>query len=135
MDGIHILRGRGNNCTCYDCSVLYGGTCYTTPYNNFLDKIEKSVLKAVDNRYISYGRMNKAIEAIRPHAIKYFKISSKEFDSYFYNWLPLLFIMTSTLHKKDIHPNASAYDVRRKYMEARLFILWGIEKEYKQKNK
>lgn len=135
MAEIHFLRGRGDNCTCHDCSVLYGGTCYTTPYNNLLDKIEKKVLKSLDHKYISKGRINRSIEEIRPLAKKYFKISDSIFDSYFYNWLPLIFIMTSGLHKKDIHPNASAYDVRRKYMDARIWTLWAIEKEYELSKK
>lgn len=134
MAEIHFLRGRGNNCTCYDCAVLYGGTCSTTPDNNFLDKVEKTILKILEGKYISYGRINKAIEAIRPLAKKYYKIDNKTFDKYFYNWLPLVFIITSTLPTKQIHPNASAYDVRRKYMEARLVILWNVEKDYKNNN-
>lgn len=34
---IGILIGRGKNCSCVDCPVLYGGTCPTTPINNKLD--------------------------------------------------------------------------------------------------
>lgn len=29
-----FLIGRGENCTCADCPVLYGGECYTTDTNN-----------------------------------------------------------------------------------------------------
>lgn len=131
MDGLHILKGTGSNCTCYDCSVLYGGTCGTTPDNNFLDKIEKAILKEVENKYFSYGRINKVLETIRPQAKKYFKIDNATFDNHYYGWLPLVYIVTSVLKGKAIHPNASAYDVRRQYMQARLMILWNVEKDYK----
>lgn len=31
---IGVMFGRGENCTCPDCPVLYGGECYTTEENN-----------------------------------------------------------------------------------------------------
>lgn len=31
---IAFLIGRGENCTCGDCPVLYGGECMTTKENN-----------------------------------------------------------------------------------------------------
>lgn len=34
---IGILIGRGENCTCPDCPVLYGDECPTTPINNKLN--------------------------------------------------------------------------------------------------
>ncbi len=131
MDGIHILKGRGSNCTCYDCAVLYGGTCSTTPDNNLLDRIEKGILKVLDNKYVSKGRINKSIEAIRPHAVKYFKITNNTFDKHYYGWLPLIYAITSVLNGKPVHPNASEYDVRDTYMQGRLLVLWKLESDYK----
>lgn len=37
---IAILIGRGSNCTCPDCPVLYGWKCPTTPINNKKDRLK-----------------------------------------------------------------------------------------------
>lgn len=39
---IGILIGYGENCTCYDCPVLYGGECLTTEENNAKARLTNS---------------------------------------------------------------------------------------------
>lgn len=102
MTYIHILKGTGSNCTCYDCVVLYGGKCATTKDNNFLDHLEKKVLKYLTKtptgkpRKISDSYMDKCIEeVVRPEVSKYLKIKRNLFDRQYYSFMPLLFIMTS----------------------------------------
>ena len=99
---IHILKGTGNNCSCGDCSVLYGGECYTTPINNFLDILEKAVINNLKFtptgkiKKISNYQIDSCIETVvRPLFKKYKNIKDTRFYDYFYNFLPLIFILTS----------------------------------------
>jgi hypothetical protein len=73
---IHFLIGNGKNCTCYDCSVLYGGECYSTPDNNFLDKVEKITNLYRSKTYICRSDTNKFLEQIKPIVIKHLNIKA-----------------------------------------------------------
>jgi hypothetical protein len=98
---IHILKGTGDNCTCHDCIVLYGGECDTTPINNMLDKMEEDIQKFLD--FTPTGRKKKpsryAIESavetiIKPMWKKYSK-SKVDFYSKFHIFSPLVYFVTS----------------------------------------
>lgn len=102
MSKIHILRGRGNNCTCMDCITLYGGKCDTSADNNFLDSIEEKVIE-----YLSFtpkGKVRKTSDyfmdscinnIIRPAVRKYAKIHVNQFDRKYYLFMPMIYLMTS----------------------------------------
>lgn len=103
MNYIHILRGTGDNCTCTDCVVLYGGECATTKDNNFLDDLEIKVLKYLN--FTPTGRVRKISDAymdscinniVRPAIRKYTKCHRNQFNRYYYGFMPLLYLMTST---------------------------------------
>ena len=102
---IHILRGTGRNCTCGDCPVLYGGECWTTPENDFLDALGARVAKAtVNGRVVSKNDMHKALEAIRSPVKKYLHISEEIYNR------ELLRSSAITLHHQqriDRRPEAS----------------------------
>lgn len=98
----HFLKGTGDNCTCYDCVVLYGGKCDTTPDNNFLDSLEVKILKYLNftptgrARKISDSYMDSCINNIvRPAVRKYLKVHQNQFDRKYYYFMPLLYLMTS----------------------------------------
>lgn len=99
---IHVLYGTGSNCTCYDCVVLYGGKCATTPINNMLDDLEEAVLEYLGKtptgkvRKKSDSYMDKCIEhVVKPHILSFEKIDGKRFYNYYYGFMPLLYLMTS----------------------------------------
>lgn len=129
MSEIHVLIGRGNNCSCSDCSVLYGGDCYTTPINNMLDKMEVDIEK-----YLSFtptGRKKKlsgyAIDSvieqiIKPVFTKYINNKKIDFYSKYYTFLPLVYLMTS--NKKEFS--------KHYYMKARGMLFNSIETDYKK---
>lgn len=131
MDGIHFLKGTGSNCTCSDCSVLYGGTCSTTAENNFLDRIEKVALTLVGTKsYICRWDTTKFLEAIRPIVRKRYKWSNAEYDKQFYVWLPFLYMAVGYKENKD--KNYDHSDARLMYKRARSLTFWNIEKALKQ---
>lgn len=124
---IHILKGTGNNCTCYDCPVLYGGDCPSTPVNNFLDKIENLLIEFLSKtptgrpRRVSSPMMERVIEEIiRMPFCKKYKISKDRFYNGFYLFLPLVFLMTSD--KKD---------AKEAYRKARIMLFYRISDEIK----
>lgn len=129
MDGIHFLKGTGSNCTCNDCAVLYGGTCYTTPTNNFLDKLEQDVQKWLSftptgrPKKVSDNYTDQCIErVVRPAFMKYKKISRSQFYEKYYSFLPLIFLM-----------NSDKKDAKHMYRKARIMLFWDIEKWYENK--
>lgn len=127
METIHILKGTGDNCSCYDCAVLYGGTCGTTEINNMLDKLEKDLEK-----YLSFtktGRKKKqsayAIDSsiekiIKPVFTKHLKLKKLEFYEKYYSFLPLIYCMTS---------DKKSYD-EQFYKIGRMMLFNDIEKNY-----
>lgn len=130
MNGIHILKGTGDNCTCYDCSVLYGGDCWTTPDNNKLDKLEKSFEQFMSKT--PTGRMKKVsdwayCDFIENHlkTVMCKGMSEKLYYEHFYSWLPLLFMMSSP-HKEK---------ARQRYRQARYSIYYKIKSDYETKEK
>lgn len=129
MTYIHILRGTGNNCTCYDCAVLYGGKCDTTPDNNFLDKLEKQVLQYLN--YTPTGKPRKKSdlysdsvinEIMRPALRKYWKVQNNQFDRKYYTLMPLVYLMTSD------RKEASGW-----YRRSRNWLFNSIHKEFEEK--
>ncbi len=102
MTYIHFLRGSGDNCTCYDCPVLYGFDCPTTPENNFLDQLEASALKYLNLtptgkvRKVSDSYMDSCInDIVRPKVKKFERIHRNQFDRKYYCFMPLLYLITS----------------------------------------
>lgn len=131
MTRIHILKGTGDNCTCNDCSVLYGGDCWTTPYNDFLDMLELAVVNYLTltptgrTRIVSDGIMNKCIEEIvRPMVQKFSKVTRSQFYNQYYGFMPLLYLMTS--EKKM---------ARYWYRRSRLWLFLDFEKSVKESSK
>lgn len=129
MNGIHFLRGSGSNCTCADCSVLYGGDCFTTPVNNMLDRVEERVIKFLT--YTPTGRIKKnsnnhidmAIEhAVKGPVCKFLKIKSDQFYEKYYCFLPLVFLLMS-----------DRKSAKRMYRRARYCLFRSIEEEFKVK--
>lgn len=101
-DRIHILRGRGDNCSCYDCCVLYGGECATTKTNDFLDTLEEQVNEYLNftptgkPRVNSSSYIDKCIDVvIRPAVCKFLKVKKKDFYEKYYVFTQLIFLMTS----------------------------------------
>lgn len=100
-----IVIGKGGNCSCYDCIVLYGGKCATTKDNNFLDDLEKSIAKygyteKGKKRAVTDAFMDNCIsEVVYPKIKKYAKVHRNQFNRHYYSFMPLLFLMTST-HKE-----------------------------------
>ncbi len=128
MNGIHILIGRGKNCTCYDCSVLYGGKCYTTEDNNLLDCLEKNFEHFMSKT--PSGRTKKVSGWAYDDFIENFVkkimckgVSRKKFYDHYWGWLPLLFMMSSP-HKEK---------ARGTYRKARMMVYQSIKKDYEEK--
>lgn len=101
-DGIHILKGTGDNCTCYDCVVLYGGECDSTEDNNILDVLEENIVNYLNftptgrPRKTSDYYMDSCIEkVVMPIVVKYLKIKKNQFYHKYYSFMPLLYLMTS----------------------------------------
>lgn len=131
MNGIHFLKGSGSNCTCYDCSVLYGGKCYTTPTNNFLDRLEKDVRKYLAftptgrPKKVSDHYLDRCIEdVIRVPFMKFAKIDKSLFYKKYYTLLPLIFLMTS-----------DKAEARGMYRRGRQILFTSITDEYKNEQK
>lgn len=130
MTEIHILRGVGYNCSCSDCSVLYGGECYTTEINNMLDKVEKDLEKYLSftktgrkKKESSYAIDSSIEEIIKPAFVKYIKKEHKikiDFYEKYYSFLPLVYLMTSS--KKTYN--------KRMYQRGRLMVFKYIESNY-----
>jgi hypothetical protein len=106
-EGIHVLYGTGANCSCYDCVVLYGGECDSTPTNNFLDSLEEAVIEYLAKtptgkiRKKSDSYMDKCIEVIvKPHILAFTGINGKRFYNYYFGFMPLLYLMTSANKKE-----------------------------------
>ena len=94
---IHILKGTGENCTCGDCSVLYGGDCWTTQMNNLLDKFDEKVYELwVLAKNPSVYQIQKTLAPFKKEIMKMEKITSKEFDEYFYLFSGLFFMAWAT---------------------------------------
>lgn len=129
MTRIHVLKGTGDNCTCGDCSVLYGGTCYTTPINNFLDRIEKTVKSVSKNegKIVSKADMRRALEAMRPLFRKRYKITGAEYDKCYYGYLPLAIFCANGYAEGSKH-NYDKSEARHFYRLARFWVLRDLEK-------
>jgi hypothetical protein len=120
---IHILKGTGRNCTCGDCPVLYGGECWTTPENDFLDALGARVAKAtVNGRVVSKNDMHKALETIRSPVKKYLHISEEIYNENYYALLPLLYIISNGLID-DQKRQYDRRDARSYWQRARMFAL------------
>jgi hypothetical protein len=121
MTKIHILKGTGDNCTCGDCAVLYGGECYTTPENNFLDQLGERIAKAtVNGRIVSKNDMHKALEAMRSPVKKYIHLNDATYNEHYYALLPLLYIIANGL-VLDEKRNYDQSDARLHWKRARMF--------------
>lgn len=130
MTRIHILQGRGSNCTCGDCAVLYGGKCFTTRENNMLDKLEDRVLEYLTKtpggkirEKVTGPMYNRCIEeVVRPAIQKFLKIEKHVFYRRYYSFVPLVFMMTTP------HRESAVYA----YRKGRSLLFWSIEKELKE---
>ena len=121
-----ILKGSGSNCTCGDCSVLYGGTCYTTPINNWLDRVEKIAYSVVGKKkYICATDVNKFLEKLRPLVCNRYKIKRNKFDKNYYMWAPMFY---HCLAYRESNNNYDKYDARKMYKMSRITLLWATEK-------
>lgn len=129
---LHILKGTGDNCSCHDCVVLYGGECYTTPINNMLDdmeaKLELYLAKTPTGREkkkTGYA-IDSAIEKVMmPIFKKEAAITKTVFYKKYYAFLPLVYLMTSEAKHND----------RRLYARARMSIYLDIREGYDRLNK
>jgi hypothetical protein len=121
MTRVHILKGTGDNCSCADCPVLYGGECYTTPENDFLDKLGERISKAtVNGRVVSKNDMHKALEAMRSPVKKYLHVSDEIYNKNYYALLPLLYIISNGL-VADERRRYDRHDARSYWQRARMF--------------
>ena len=104
MNNIHILYGNGENCTCNDCVVLYGGNCGTTPVNNLLDNMELEVLSFLRSTPTGRVRVNsepytdKVIESViypilRTNSVGILTMTN--FNKQYYIWLPFVYLLTT----------------------------------------
>lgn len=134
MEGtrIHLLKGTGSNCTCGDCAVLYGGTCYTTPINNFLDRIDAAALKVVGQKtYICISDLHRFLEKVRQPVKKRYKLTNDQYDERYYSWAPLFYMALG--YREDRNKRYDWHEARRAYRRARGWVLSDIEKALKQK--
>jgi hypothetical protein len=131
MKYLHVLRGSGNNCTCLDCVVLYGGVCDTTKDNDFLDELENKVIKYISFtptgriRKISDSYMDSCInDVIRPIVKKYAKIHENQYLRKYYLFMPLIFLMTSDRKAAELW-----------YRRSRNWVFTDIIKQMKESSK
>lgn len=119
MSDLHILKGTGNNCSCNDCSVLYGGDCYTTPINDFLDSIQEKVRAYIPTmRVREASSADKALNHIKKDLLRELEISSTVYYKRYYVIVQLVYLFTSTF----------AYVDKYEYRRVR-YVLWQIIKE------
>lgn len=123
---IHFLKGTGSNCTCGDCSVLYGGRCYTTPINNWLDRVERIARRIYDEKpYICKTDLRKFLDSIGPLVCKRYKISIEKYSETYYGWSPLFFTMIS--FKVMEGGNYDVASARLMYRRSRFYLLRALE--------
>lgn len=94
MNGLHILKGTGDNCTCFDCPVLYGSDCYSTPMNNVLDEFDAFIeneLVAKNKKQSTYQLFN-AYSVIAGKLHKIDKYKRKVWDNHYSLLSPLFFM-------------------------------------------
>ena len=93
MSNICVLRGRGDNCTCDDCVVLYGGECWTTKINDALDKFDDAVeIHYNKNKNLSHYQLYKIITPIFKTIKKdCVKLKVSDLDNYYKMFMPLMF--------------------------------------------
>lgn len=87
-----MLKGSGSNCTCYDCSVLYGGECYSTPINNMLDRMETIVKTIGVSKRDGSLRVENTLDQMRSLVLKRLKITAQKFNKKYNLLLPLYFM-------------------------------------------
>lgn len=116
-----ILKGNGDNCTCIDCIVLYGGECLTTPINNALDKFDCEVEELFKRgKNLSHYQLYKIIKPV----FKTIKkdnpyLSVKYLDDCYKMFMPLMYFSWGI--DKEIRNT-------RDYKEERYSVYWYITK-------
>lgn len=118
---IIICRGTGHNCTCYDCIVLYGGSCQTSFHNDILDAFTEEVKKIMKNgsREMSKTALHECLDALKKLVVQNYNVSSQKFHKEYYSFIPLVFYVIGYEQTSFLE---SYYSVERRCKSWRLHL-------------